>query len=117
MTLEGKSVAILIAPRGTEEPEFSKPKQAVEDAGGKVTVVSFESGKARTVNSDLDEGGSYTIDKTFPRSKPTISTDLLCPEGLSVPTSCAAASRQLVSSGLSSIRRNLLRLYAMHPGH
>ena len=54
MTLEGKSVAILIAPRGTEEPELSKPKKAVEDAGGKVTVVSFEPGKARTVNSDLD---------------------------------------------------------------
>ena len=65
MTLEGKSIAILIAPRGTEEPEFSKPKQAVEDAGGKVTVVSFEPGEARTVNSDLVEGASYTIDKTF----------------------------------------------------
>ncbi|PZU05253.1 MAG: protease, partial [Sphingobium sp.] len=51
MTLEGKSVAVLIAPRGTEEPEFSKPKQAIEEAGGKVTVVSFEAGVARTVNS------------------------------------------------------------------
>lgn len=117
MTLEGKSVAILIAPRGTEEPEFSKPKQAVEDAGGKVTVVSFEPGKARTVNSDLDEGGSYTIDKTFSEVKADDFDGLLFPEGLSVPTSCAAASRPLVSSGLSSIRKNLLRLYAMHLGH
>ena len=58
MTLEGKTVAILIAPRGTEEPEFSKPKQAIEDAGGKVTVDSFETGKARTGNIDLYEGGS-----------------------------------------------------------
>ena len=46
MTLEGKTVAILIAPRGTEESEFSKPKQAIEDAGGKVTVVSFEDRKS-----------------------------------------------------------------------
>lgn len=53
MTLEGKSVAVLIAPRGTEEPEFSKPKQAIEEAGGKVTVVSFEAGVARTVNSEI----------------------------------------------------------------
>ena len=81
MTLEGKSVAILIAPRGTEEPEFSKPKQAVEEAGGKVTVVSFEPGKARTVNSDLDEGGSYTIDKTFSEVKADDFDGLVVPGG------------------------------------
>ena len=81
MTLEGKSVAILIAPRGTEEPEFSKPKQAVEDAGGKVTVISFEPGKARTVNSDLDEGASYTIDKTFSEVKADDFDGLVVPGG------------------------------------
>jgi len=81
MTLEGKSVAILIAPRGTEEPEFSKPKQAIEEAGGKVTVVSFEAGVARTVNSDLDEGGSYTIDKTFSEVKADDFDGLVVPGG------------------------------------
>ncbi len=29
MTLQGKTVAILIAPRGTEEPEFTKPRDAL----------------------------------------------------------------------------------------
>jgi hypothetical protein len=29
MSLEGRSIAILIAPRGTEEPEFVQPKHAV----------------------------------------------------------------------------------------
>lgn len=81
MTLEGKSIAILIAPRGTEEPEFSKPKQAVEEAGGKVTVVSFEPGEARTVNKDLDEGGSYTIDKTFSDVKADDFDGLVVPGG------------------------------------
>ena len=81
MTLEGKSVAVLIAPRGTEEPEFSKPKQAIEEAGGKVTVVSFEAGVARTVNSDLDEGGSYTIDKTFSDVKADDFDGLVVPGG------------------------------------
>ena len=117
MTLEGKSVAILIAPRGTEEPEFSKPKQAVEEAGGKVTVVSFEPGEARTVNKDLDEGGSYTIDKTFSDVKADDFDGLVVPGGTSAPTSCAAAPRQLISSGLFSIRKNRLPRYAMHPGH
>lgn len=81
MTLEGKSVAVMIAPRGTEEPEFSKPKQAIEEAGGKVTVVSFEAGVARTVNSDLDEGGSYTIDKTFAEVKADDFDGLVVPGG------------------------------------
>ena len=57
-------IALLVAPRGTEEPEFVKPKEAVEKAGGAVIVVSFESGQAQTVNNDLDAGGSYPIDKT-----------------------------------------------------
>ena len=81
MTLQGKSVAVLIAPRGTEEPEFLKPKQAIEEAGGKVTVVSFEAGKARTVNNDLDEGGSYTIDKTFADVEVDVFDGLVVPGG------------------------------------
>ena len=34
MKPEGKTIAILIAPRGTEEPEFAQPKAAVKEAGG-----------------------------------------------------------------------------------
>jgi protease I len=64
-TLQGRTIALLVAPRGTEEPEFVQPKQAIEDAGGSVTVVSFEGGEAETVNHDLDEGGTYPVDKTF----------------------------------------------------
>ncbi len=63
MTLEGKNIAILIAPRGTEEPEFVQPRQAVERAGAKVTVIGLESGKAQTNNGDLDPGGSYAVDR------------------------------------------------------
>ena len=75
MTLQGKSVAILIAPRGTEEPEFSKPKQAIEEAGGKVTVVSFD--RARLTRSITISTRAAAILSTehFPMSEPTISTD------------------------------------------
>ena len=63
--LDGKRIALLIAPRGTEEPEFVQPKKAVEDAGATVTVISTESGTAQTVNNDLDSGGTYSVDATF----------------------------------------------------
>lgn len=65
MKLSGKSIAILIAPRGTEEPEFAQPKAAVEQAGGAVTVISLATGEAQTVNNDLDPGKTFTIDKAI----------------------------------------------------
>jgi protease I len=85
--LQNRNIAILIAPRGTEEAEFARPKQAVEDAGADVTVISFESGEAKTVNHDLDPGGSYRIDKTFDE----VSADDF--DGLVVPGGCVGADK------------------------
>ncbi len=62
MKLDGKTIAILIAPRGTEEPEFVKPKAAVEEAGGTVTVVSLGTDDAQSVNNDLDPGATFAVD-------------------------------------------------------
>jgi protease I len=65
MSLDGKTIAILIAPRGTEEPEFAKPKAAVEEAGGTVVVVGLEAGEAQAVNHDLDPGATFAVDKAI----------------------------------------------------
>jgi len=79
--LNNRRIAILIAPRGTEEPEFVQPKQAIEEAGGSVTVVSFESGEAQTVNHDLEEGGTYPIDATFDEVAASDFDGLVIPGG------------------------------------
>ncbi|HZY66229.1 MAG TPA: type 1 glutamine amidotransferase domain-containing protein [Rubrobacteraceae bacterium] len=63
--LQGKRVAILIAPVGTEQVEFTEPKKAVEEAGAEVDVVGIESGEAATMNSDVNPGESFTVEKTF----------------------------------------------------
>ena len=63
--LEGRKVALLIAPEGTEEAEFSEPKKALEAAGATVHVVSTQTGEVKTVNHDLEPGGSYTADQSF----------------------------------------------------
>ncbi len=87
MTLQGKNIAILISPQGTEEPEFAKPKAAVEQAGGAVTVISLEGGEAKTNNNDLDPGGSYKVDKTFS----DVSADDF--DGLVIPGGCVGADK------------------------
>ena len=63
--LSGTRVALLVAPRGTEEPEFTEPRTALLEAGAEVHVISTSEGQAQTVNGDLDPGGSYDIDKTI----------------------------------------------------
>ncbi|RJT01424.1 type 1 glutamine amidotransferase domain-containing protein [Halococcus sp. IIIV-5B] len=63
--LEGKSVGIVLAPRGSEEVEFTEPKSAVEDAGGSVDVLGIETGEVETVEGDLDPAGSYEVEKSF----------------------------------------------------
>lgn len=65
MKLHGKKVAILIAPRGTEDSEFKKPRQALEAAGAVVTVVGLEKGRAQTVRNDLDPVAEYAVDKVI----------------------------------------------------
>jgi protease I len=61
--LQGKKIAILIAPVGTEQVEFVQPKQAVEDAGASVDVVGLQTGDAQTMNSDVNPGDTFTVEK------------------------------------------------------
>ena len=87
MKLDGKKIAILIAPRGTEDPEFAKPKAAVEQEGAKVTVISLEAGEAKTVNNDLDPGSTYTVDMAI---ADVSAADF---DGLVVPGGCIGADK------------------------
>src|SRR3954463_7506873 len=63
--LQGRKVAILLAPVGSEQVEFTEPKKAVEDAGAEVDVVGIQTGDAQTMNSDVNPGETFTVEKTF----------------------------------------------------
>jgi protease I len=63
--LSGRKIAILLAPEGTEQAEFTEPRKAAEAAGAQIDVVGAETGSAQTVNHDLEPGESFTVDKTF----------------------------------------------------
>ncbi len=94
MTLKGRKIAILIAPRGTEEPEFKQPKEAVEAAGAAVTVIGLETGEAQTNNGDLDPGNSYPVDKTV--------GEVLAEQfdGLVIPGGCVGADKLRADEGV-----------------
>ena len=62
--LRGSKVAILIAPVGTEQVEFTEPKKAVVEAGATVEVVGLQTGDAQTMNGDVNPGETFTVEKS-----------------------------------------------------
>ncbi len=79
--LTGKTVALLVAPRGTEEPELTRPREALTEAGATVHLISFEPGEAQTVNGDLDPGGTYPIELTVDACRPDDYDAVVIPGG------------------------------------
>jgi protease I len=85
--LQGKKIAILLAPVGSEQVEFVEPKKAVEDAGGTVDVVGLQTGDVQTMNSDVNPGDTFTVEKTFSE----VSADEY--DGLVVPGGTVGADK------------------------
>ncbi|MCA1718375.1 MAG: type 1 glutamine amidotransferase [Actinobacteria bacterium] len=79
--LQGRRVAILLAPVGTEQVEFTEPKKAVEDAGAQVDVVGIQTGDAQTMNSDVNPGETFKVEKTFSDVSPDDYDGLIVPGG------------------------------------
>jgi protease I len=85
--MQGKKIAILLAPVGSEQVEFEEPKKAVEDAGATVDVVGVQTGDAQTMNSDVNPGDTFTVEKTFSE----VSADEY--DGLVVPGGTVGADK------------------------
>ena len=79
--LQGRKVAILLAPVGTEQVEFVQPKEAVEDAGAEVDVVGIQTGEAQAMNGDVNMGDTFTVEKAFSEVSPDDYDALIVPGG------------------------------------
>lgn len=62
-SLNGKRVAILVTD-GFEQVELTGPKQALEDAGAKVEILSTKEGKVKGWNHD-EPADDFKVDLTF----------------------------------------------------
>ena len=79
--LQGKKIAILLAPVGTEQVEFEESKKAVESEGATVDVVGLQTGDAQTMNSDVNPGDTFTVEKTFSEVSANEYDGLVVPGG------------------------------------
>lgn len=81
--LNTKKVAVLVA-NGFEESEFTKPVEALRNAGAKVDVISLKSGKVKAWK-DNDWGGEYDVDRTIERVNASEYDALVLPGGVMNP--------------------------------
>jgi protease I len=77
--LKGVRVAVLLTD-GVEEPEFIKPKEALEKAGAEVTVISPEGGEIQAFQHH-DKSKKYKTDKKLDEARPDDFDALLLPGG------------------------------------
>ncbi|MES2571978.1 MAG: type 1 glutamine amidotransferase domain-containing protein [Verrucomicrobiota bacterium] len=82
-SLLNKRVAILAAD-GFEQVELEGPREALEEAGATITIVSPQSGKIQGMNH-LDQGDSFQVDLTLDKAKADGFDALLIPGGLANP--------------------------------
>jgi protease I len=82
--LQGKSIAFLCAPEGTEQVELTEPWKAVEQAGGTPRLVSTQSGRLQAFNH-LDKADTFPVDTTVDVSDHTEFDGLVLPGGVANP--------------------------------
>ena len=86
--LNGRRVAILAAD-GVERVELEQPRRALDDAGARTTLLSIHDGEIAARNHDLEDAGTFTVDRLVDGVSRTTSTRWSCRAARSTPTSCA----------------------------
>jgi deglycase len=82
--LNGKRIAFLAAPEGTEQVELTEPWKAVENAGGKPELISTESGEIQAFNH-LDKADTFAVDHAVGDVSASDYDALVLPGGVANP--------------------------------
>jgi protease I len=81
--LEGKRVAMLVA-KGFEQVELTEPRQALQDAGAQVDIVSPEQGTVKAW-AKTDWGDEFEVDANLSSADPAEYDALVLPGGVMNP--------------------------------
>lgn len=82
--LQGRTIAFLCAPEGTEQVELTEPWTAIEQAGGTPRLVSTASGRIQAFDH-LDKADTFPVDTTVDGADHTAFDGLLLPGGVANP--------------------------------
>src|SRR3712207_1381345 len=82
--LQGKRIAFLVAPEGTEQIELTEPWKAVEEAGGTPELLSIESGEIQAFNH-LDKADTFAVDREVSEADASEYDGLVLPGGVANP--------------------------------
>ncbi len=83
-SLNGKTIAFLVAPEGVEQAELTDPWKAVEQAGGTPELVSTEVGKIQAFNH-LTPADTFEADKAADSVSASDYAALVLPGGVANP--------------------------------
>jgi protease I len=102
--LNGRRVAIL-ATDGVERVELEQPRQALDGAGAQTTLLSIKTGEIAARNFDLEDAGTFTVDRQVYDATTDEFDALLLPGGtvnpdkLRMDPSAVSFVRAFVDSG------------------
>ncbi|BBY29624.1 type 1 glutamine amidotransferase domain-containing protein [Mycolicibacterium sediminis] len=102
--LNGRRIAFLAAD-GVERVELERPRSAVEDAGGSIELLSIDTGAIAARDHDLDDAGTFPVDRTVADASVDEFDALVLPGGtvnpdkLRMDGSAVAFVRDFVRSG------------------
>ena len=82
--LQGQKIAILAAD-GVEQVELTEPRQAVENAGAEVELLSVHSGEIQAMNGDIDKADTFQVDKVVGDASVDDYAGLIVPGGTMNP--------------------------------
>ena len=83
-SLNGKTIAFLVAPEGVEQVELTEPWKAVKQAGGTPELVSTEVGKIQAFNH-LTPADTFEADKAADSASASDYAALVLPGGVANP--------------------------------
>jgi deglycase len=82
--LQGKRIAVVVAPEGAEQVELTEPWKAVEGEGGKPELISTDEGQVQAFNH-LDKADTFPVDRTVADASPDEYDALVLPGGVANP--------------------------------
>jgi protease I len=83
-TLQGKTIAFLVASEGIEQVELTEPWRAVQEAGGIPRLVAPTTDDVQAYNH-LDKGDTFSVDATTEDAEVTTYDGLVLPGGVANP--------------------------------